>query len=64
MSRISRGGSDPIIVKPTSNVYTVLVAVCIVVQVIGFAALFLRHQELFGVGLFSEKTQPRAAATR
>ena len=51
MSRISP--ADRIEVRPANNVYTVLVAVSVVIEIIAFVALFMRHQQLFGVSLFS-----------
>ena len=51
MSRLA--APEQIIVRPTSNIYTALVVVCVVVQIVGLIALFVRHQELFGKGLFS-----------
>ena len=64
MSRMPSRPGESIIVKPTSNVYTVLVAVCIVVQVIGFVAMYVKHQDLFGAGLFSEKQQVGRTSAR
>jgi hypothetical protein len=40
-------------VRPSNNVYTALVAIAVVVEIIGFVALFMRHSQLFGKGLFS-----------
>jgi hypothetical protein len=47
------GGPDQIVVRPTNNVYTALVVVCVVVELVGIIALFLRHDTVFGKGLFS-----------
>jgi hypothetical protein len=44
---------EQIAVAPTNNVYTVLVAVCVVVEIVGLIALYLAHQTVFGAGLFS-----------
>jgi hypothetical protein len=52
MSRMS--GGDQILVKPTNNVYTVLVAVGIIAEIIAMVVLWMVHQNLFGVGLFSQ----------
>lgn len=52
MSRI-QAGSDQILVKPTNNVYTVLVAVGVIIQIMAFIMLWMVHQELFATGLFS-----------
>jgi len=52
MSRVATG--DQVVVKPTNNIYTVLVGIAILVELIGFAALFMRANEIFqgGKGLF------------
>lgn len=47
------GGPEQIVVRPTNNVYTALVVASVVVVIIGLIVLYTRHQELFGVGLFS-----------
>lgn len=49
------GGPEQIIVRPTNNVYTALVVVCVVVEIIGLIALYVRYSTLFGPekGLFS-----------
>jgi len=52
MSRISSG--DQILVKPTNNVYTVLAAVGIVVEIVAIILLWMVHQNLFGTSLFSQ----------
>ena len=54
MSRIATG-DRPIVVKPTNNVYTVLVAVALLVNVIAFLIIFLRYAVVFGANanLFS-----------
>ena len=46
MSRLS--GPEQIVVRPTNNVYTALVGICIVVEIIGLIALFLKYREVFG----------------
>ena len=48
MSRMP--GGETIIVRPTNNVYTVLVAVAIVANIIAIILLFMRAGELFGPG--------------
>lgn len=45
MSRAATG--DTVVVKPVNNVYTVLVLIAIVAEIIGFVALFLRHADIF-----------------
>lgn len=52
MSRMSAG--DQILVKPANNVYTVLAAVGIVAEITALIALWIVHQNLFGVSLFSQ----------
>ena len=51
MSRM--GTPDQIIVRPTNNVYTALVASSVVALIVGIIVLFMKHDELFGTGLFS-----------
>ena len=52
MSRMGSGG--PQYVAPRSNVYTVLVAVALAVEVAGFVLLIMRAHTLFPAGgLFS-----------
>lgn len=51
MSRLS--AADRIEIRPTNNVYTVLVIVAFVVQVIAFVVLWMRSTALFDKGLFS-----------
>ncbi len=45
MSRASAG--DVVEVAPSSNVYTVLVAVALVAQIVAFAALAVKAAEIF-----------------
>jgi hypothetical protein len=45
--------SDVVPVKPTNNIYTVLVAAAIVAELIGFIALFLSYTDVFGGSIFS-----------
>ncbi|HET6248352.1 MAG TPA: hypothetical protein VFE47_11690 [Tepidisphaeraceae bacterium] len=47
MSRLSSGG-DQILVKPTNNVYTVLVVVAIVAEILAFVATWVAAGKLFG----------------
>ncbi len=49
MSRLS--GPEQIVVRPTNNVYTALVVICVVVEIIGLIALYLRHATVFGKSL-------------
>ena len=50
MSRASAG--DTVIVKPTSNVYTVLTFVATVAVALAIFVVYSRSQTLFGKGLF------------
>jgi hypothetical protein len=45
MSRVSSG--DVIEIKPTNNVYTVLVIVAFLAELIAFIALYLKAQDIF-----------------
>jgi hypothetical protein len=48
------GGPEQIVVRPTNNIYTALVVVCVIVEVVGLIVLFMRHNEVFEQGsLFS-----------
>ncbi len=51
MSRLSTGG-DQILVKPTNNIYTVLAAVGIIVEIAAIILLWMVHQDLFKTNLF------------
>ena len=44
---MSRMGGDAIVVKPTNNVYTVLVILAFLLQVVAFVVMFMRAQHLF-----------------
>lgn len=46
MSRAA-AASDVITVKPTSNVYTVLVISAVVVEIVGLVAIIMRYKALF-----------------
>jgi len=50
MSRIATG--NEVTVKPTNNIYTVLVAVALLAEAIAFAALFFRYTEIFNGSIF------------
>jgi hypothetical protein len=41
-----------VVVKPTSNVYTVLVILATVASVLAILVVMIRSKELFGQGLF------------
>jgi hypothetical protein len=57
MSRIATG-DRPVIVKPTNNVYTVLVAVGLLVNIICFLVIFMRFMAVFGDKANMFSTQP------
>jgi hypothetical protein len=50
MSRLNAPGT--IEVRPSNNVYTALVVICVVVEIIGLIALYLRHQTVFDKSIF------------
>jgi hypothetical protein len=50
MSRAPAG--DVIETKPTSNVFTALVAIAFIAELIAFVALYLKFTEVFDKGLF------------
>jgi hypothetical protein len=46
---MSRAGSgEPVVVKPTNNIYTILAIIGTVVNLLGFLVLFLRFTAVFG----------------
>ena len=47
------GGPEQIVVRPNNNIYTALVVVCVVLELVGFIAMYMRHSTLFGESLFS-----------
>jgi hypothetical protein len=49
---MSRSPGDQIIVKPTNNVYTVLVVVGIIAQIIALVSLWMQHSAVFHKPLF------------
>lgn len=50
---MSRIGGDQIIVKPTSNIYTVLAVVGLVVCILGLIVLFSKAKELMPPGVMN-----------
>ena len=50
MSRVAAG--DVIEIRPTNNMYTVLVAIAVLAELIAFIALYVRAGEIFDKGLF------------
>jgi hypothetical protein len=51
MSRASAG--DVVVIKPQNNVYTVMVIVATVVQVLTFMCIFLRYKSEFSSFIFN-----------
>ena len=47
MSRIASG--EQIQVRPTNNIYTVLAAVTVIVQIIGLIVIFMRGMDVGGI---------------
>ncbi len=58
MSRMS-SGAEQIVVRPTNNVYTVLVAVAIVVEVIGLISLWMQSTALYNANPFTTQGNPQ-----
>ena len=52
MSRMQAG--EPITVKPTNNMYTVLAAVGLIVTILGLIVLYVRAGTLLQKGLFGQ----------
>lgn len=51
---MSRAGvGEVVILKPQNNVYTIMVIVATVVQLLTFMVIFLRYQTEFGVNIFN-----------
>jgi hypothetical protein len=51
MSRVAAG--DVIEIKPSNNMYTTLVIVAFLVELIAFLVMFLKAADVFDKGLFS-----------
>ena len=51
MSRVAAG--EQIEIKPTNNIYTVLAAVAVVVEIVALVVLYMRNNTLFGVPFWS-----------
>jgi hypothetical protein len=47
------GAGDVVVVKPTNNVYTVMVIVATLVQLLAFMVIFVRFHTVFGAYFFS-----------
>jgi hypothetical protein len=50
MSRV--GAGDVVVVKPANNVYTVMVIVATLVQVLALTVLVVRYNSVFGAMIF------------
>ncbi len=50
MSRV--GSGDTIVVKPSNNVYTVLVIVATVASILAFVVVNMKCKDLFAAGIF------------
>ena len=62
MSRMTSG--QPIEVRPTNNVYTVLVAVALLIQLVGLVAMVMRSSTLYGDSLFFPSGTTSARTSR
>ena len=51
MSRAATG--DVVTIKPRNDVYTVLTIAAVVAEIVALAIIYMRHDTLFGTGLFS-----------
>ena len=51
---MSRSPGDAIIVKPTNNVYTGLLAVGVAIEIIALILVIVQFNSLFGKTLFSQ----------
>jgi len=50
MSRATAG--DVVVVRPSNDIYTALVIVAVVAQLVTFAIVYLKYKALFGADLF------------
>lgn len=53
MTRVNPGNAEVIEVKPSNNVYTALVVIAVVAQIVAIVALVIRSAELFEKGVFA-----------
>jgi hypothetical protein len=53
MSRAS-AGSNAIVIRPTNNVYTALLAVAVLLELIAFLSVMLQYNSLFAKSLFQQ----------
>jgi len=58
------GPTDTVIVKPASNIYTVLAAVATVVVILGLVAIWMKAEALFGGLLKAPPQQQTVTRTR
>jgi hypothetical protein len=47
---MTRMGGDAIVVRPTNNVYTVLVIVAFLLELVAFIVMYMRARNVFGQG--------------
>jgi hypothetical protein len=50
---MSRMGGDVVVVKPANNVYTIMLIVATLVQLLTFLVVFMRFKSAFGAFIFS-----------
>jgi hypothetical protein len=51
---MSRAQGNVIVVKPTNNVYTVLLAVAVVMELLAVVVVFVQYGAQFGKPLFAQ----------
>lgn len=52
MSRTVSTASDYTTIRPRNNVYTALAAAAVLLELIAFAMLYFKFQDVFGTGMF------------
>ena len=52
MGRMAAG--EPVTIKPQNNAFTVLAAAAVLIQLVGFVALFMRAKAMLDNGLFGQ----------
>ena len=51
---MSRGVSETIVIRPTNNIYTALLAVAVVLDVVALLAVMFQYNNVFGKQLFGQ----------
>ncbi|HEX4794390.1 MAG TPA: hypothetical protein VH370_11390 [Humisphaera sp.] len=51
---MSRGASETIVIRPTNNIYTALLAVAVVLEVVAFLSVMFQFNSVFGKQLFGQ----------